>query len=559
MKNASKYARSYFAPPKARYNWMKKEYISKAPVWCSVDLRDGNQSLIVPMNIEKKLLFFNLLLKLGFKEIEVGFPASSDTEYAFVRKLIEEDLIPDDVTIQVITTARKSIIQKTLKSIEGAKKVIVHIYNPISLAQREQVFKKSKDEIAKIATDGVKLIKDFADKFSGEITLNYCPESFTGAEPEYALEVINKVLDVWQPTPERRAILNIAATVELSLPHIYANQIEYISDNVKYRENVLITVHNHNDRGSGVAAAELGLLAGADRVEGTLFGNGERTGNADLVTMAMNMYSHGVDPKLELHNLPELIDEYEELTSMSVHPRHPYAGALVFAAFSGSHQDAIAKGIAYRKDNPDIPWNVPYLAIDPSDIGRSYETDVIRINSQSGKGGIGYVMREMFGYTLPAGLREHFGVIIKEISDHKEKELKPQKVFDIFKDNYLDIEKPLEFNEVSYSKADGLKATVTLIDNGEMVEYSALGNGRLDSVANALRDPYLHNFHITTYEEHSLNKKSDSKAAAYIAITDEETKMSFWGVGTDEDIIHASIKALISAINNKISKESKEA
>jgi len=342
------------------------------------------------------------------------------------------------------------------------------------------------------------------------------------------------------------------------LPHVYANQVEYIVKNIKHKENVTVCVHTHNDRGCGVASAELGLLAGAKRIEGTLFGNGERTGNTDLITVAMNMYAHGVDPKLDLENLPEIMDIYEELTTMSIEPRHPYAGSLVFAAFSGSHQDAIAKGITYREQNPGICWNVPYLAIDPTDIGRNYENDVIRINSQSGKGGIGYIMREMFGFTLPANMREHFGYIIKGISDRKEKELKPDKIFNIFNENYLDITSPLEFKEVTYRKAEDLETTITISYNGETHIYSATGNGRLDSVANALRDDYLHNFHITTYEEHSLNKKSDSKAAAYICITDDEAKKSYWGVGTDEDIIHASIKGLISALNNKLKSETKE-
>ncbi|MBO5007714.1 MAG: 2-isopropylmalate synthase [Clostridia bacterium] len=557
MDNYKKYSRGYYNPPQTEYKWMKKDYVDHAPVWCSVDLRDGNQALVVPMNIEKKLLYFNMLIKLGFKEIEVGFPAASETEYDFVRMLIEKNLIPDDVTIQVITPAREAIIKKTLESVKGAKRVIIHMYNPTSVSQRVQVFKKTKDEIKKIAVKGANQIRKFADTFDGELILEYCPESFTGTEPQYALEICNAVLDVWQPSSERLAIINLPGTVELSLPHVYANQVEYISDNINYREHILISVHPHNDRGCSIADAELGLLAGADRVEGTLFGNGERTGNVDLITLAMNMYSHGVNPNLNLDDLPDIIEQYEDFTGLTVNPRHPYVGTLVFAAFSGSHQDAIAKAIAYRSEHADEPWAVPYLPIDPQDIGRSYESDVIRINSQSGKGGIGFVLKNHFGYTLPAAMREHFGYVIKGISDRKERELKPDKIYEVFSKNYLDISSPIEFKEVHYKHENGITATVTISKDGKEEICIASGNGRLDSVANAFRDSYLGNYHITTYEEHSLTRKSDSKAAAYICITDDATDKSYWGVGTDEDIIYASIKGLIAAINNKLIEEAK--
>ena len=387
-------------PPVQSLKWVEKDAIDKAPVWCSVDLRDGNQALVVPMSLEEKLEFFVFLCKLGFKEIEVGFPAASETEYLFLRRLIEDNLIPDDVTIQVLTQAREHIIKKTFESLDGAKQAIVHVYNSTSLAQREQVFRKSKEEIKQIAVDGAKLLKRLADETEGNFRFEYSPESFTGTEPEYALEVCNAVIDVWQPTPEKKVIINLPVTVQMSLPHVYASQIEYMSDNMNCRENVILSLHPHNDRGTGVADTELGLLAGADRVEGTIFGNGERTGNVDIVTLALNMYTHGIDPKLDFSNMPEVVETYERLTGMNVDPRQPYGGKLVFAAFSGSHQDAIAKGMKYREEKCENCWTVPYLPVDPKDLGREYDGDVIRINSQSGKGGIGYLMEQRFGFNL---------------------------------------------------------------------------------------------------------------------------------------------------------------
>lgn len=554
MKNYGKYRRSYFTAPIERPKWIEKEYIDQAPVWCSVDLRDGNQALERPMDIEQKTEFFKMLVSIGFKEIEVGFPAASDTEYAFVRSLIDGGLIPDDVTIQVMTQAREHIIKKTFASVEGAKKAIIHLMNPTSAAQREQVFKKNEDEVEKLATDGAKAVRKFADRADGEITLEYTPESFTATEPEYALRVCNAVLDAWEPSEGRRAIINLPVTVELSLPHIYANQVEYICENIKYKDFTTVSVHSHNDRGCGVADTELGLLAGAKRVEGTLFGNGERTGNADLVTLAMNMYSHGVDPKLNFENLPEITEICEHLTGMAVDARRPYSGRLVFTAFSGSHQDAIAKGMRHRKKHPDEPWAVPYLPIDPTDIGRNYADDVIRINSQSGSGGIGYIMQSRFGYTLPKQMCIHFRNEIKSISDKKHTELKPDEILAIFERTYLNIASPVCLHSVHYRQENGITATVAVTDvkDGRKTEYTAEGNGRLDSVANALRDKYLGSYQVSVYEEHSLTKKSDSQAAAYICITSDETQKSFWGVGTDNDIINASVKGLISAVNNKL-------
>ncbi|MDY5649403.1 MAG: 2-isopropylmalate synthase, partial [Lachnospiraceae bacterium] len=409
MQNFEKYQRGYFLPPVPSNDWVKKDYIEKPPIWCSVDLRDGNQALIEPMSLDEKIEFYKMLLEVGFKEIEVGFPAASDTEYIFLRTLIEKNMIPEDVTIQVLTQAREHIIRKTFEAIKGAPNVVVHLYNSTSVAQREQVFKKSKEEIKKIAVDGAKLLEDLAKEVEGNITFEYSPESFHGTEVDYALDVCNAVLDVWQPRPDRKIIVNIPATVETAMPHVFASQIEYISKNIKYRDNVILSIHPHNDRGCGVADTELGILAGADRVEGTLFGNGERTGNVDLVTVAMNMYSYGVNPGLDFSNMTSIAARYERLTRMRVHERQPYAGELVFSAFSGSHQDAIAKGMAYREEQERKYWTVPYLPIDPEDVGRTYDSDVIRINSQSGKGGVNYILKQNYGISLPEKMREEMG------------------------------------------------------------------------------------------------------------------------------------------------------
>ena len=423
MENVKKYHEGYFMPPTIDLSWAYKQHPDKAPTWCSVDLRDGNQALIIPMSLDEKIEFFKMLVQVGFKEIEVGFPAASETEYMFLRRLVEEDLIPDDVNVQVLTQAREHIIKKTFEALEGVKNAIVHVYNSTSLAQRQQVFRKDKEEIKQIAIEGAKLLKKLTEEAGANYRFEYSPESFTGTEPEYALEVCNAVLDVWQPTPDRKAIINIPVTVEMSMPHIYAMQVAYISQNLKYRDAVELSLHPHNDRGCGVADSELGILAGADRIEGTLFGNGERTGNADIVTIAMNMYVLGVDPELDFSNLPDLVDLYEKVTRMRVHERQPYAGALVFAAFSGSHQDAIAKGMKWREEQDPDHWTVPYLPIDPHDVGREYEADVIRINSQSGKGGVAYIMEQKYGISMPKKMREDFGYCVKGVSDHKHKEL----------------------------------------------------------------------------------------------------------------------------------------
>ena len=548
MVNASRYTRQFFPVKNPTRKWLDKTYIEKPPIWCSVDLRDGNQSLIVPMSLEQKLDFFKLLVQLGFKEIEVGFPAASETEYTFLRTLIENDMIPDDVTVQVLTQSREHIIRKTFEALKGCKNAIVHLYNSTSLAQREQVFKKSKEEILKIAVDGAILFENIAKEMGINYRYEYSPESFTGTEPEYALEVCNAVLDVWKPTPDRKAIINLPVTVELSSPHVYADQVEYMCDNLKYRDSVVVSLHPHNDRGCAVADSELGILAGADRIEGTLFGNGERTGNVDIVTLAMNMYAQGIDPQLDFSNMPNIVSVYERNTGMTVYDRQPYAGKLVFAAFSGSHQDAIAKGMQYRTDNNCDTWTVPYLPIDPGDVGRQYETDVIRINSQSGKGGIGYLLEHHFGYDLPKKMREDVGYTVKSISDHAHAELSPDEVLKAFTDNYININTPIKLIDYHFFRSDSIKVMLTVEMNGEIKEVIANGNGRLDAVCNAVRDSLGVSFSELTYEEHALTIGSSSQAISYVGITLDNGKL-VWGAGVNDDIIAASINALFSAIN----------
>jgi 2-isopropylmalate synthase len=558
-----KYQPGFFNPPECTYDWVKKDYIDKAPYWCSVDLRDGNQALIVPMSLEEKLEFFQVLVDIGFKEIEVGFPAASETEFVFLRTLIEKDMIPDDVTVQVLTQSRAHIIDKTFASLKGAKNAVVHLYNSTSVAQREQVFKKSKEEIKQIAIDGATLMNEYAAKYpETNFMFEYSPESFTGTEPEYALEVSNAVIDIWNPTPEHPMILNLPATVEMSLPHVYANQIEYMHKNIHHRDGVRISLHPHNDRGTGVADAELGLLAGADRIEGTLFGNGERTGNADIVTIAMNMYTHGVDTGLDFSNMPEIVRAYEEFTDMTVGPRQPYAGELVFAAFSGSHQDAISKGMDWRKEHDLYQWTVPYLPIDPHDVGRRYDGDVIRINSQSGKGGVAYILEHNFGLILPKDMRSEVGYMMKDISDKHHEELTPEEIMDYFSKEYINDFSPMDitdatFNHYSSTKEDNLYSVkMRVVINGEVFNLDGDGNGRLDAVREALKKTkYDINYDFITYSENAMTVGSKSKAAAYVCIADEQGK-KYWGVGTQPDIILATVNALVSAINrmNRVNK-----
>ena len=554
MQHADKYSRQFFEAPKTAMKWTQKSYVDHAPQWCSVDLRDGNQALVIPMNLSEKLEFFAELVRIGFKEIEIGFPAASETEYDFCRTLIEQDLIPDDVTIQVLTQSREHIIEKTFEALRGCKHAIVHLYNSTSVAQREQVFRKSKEEIKEIAVSGAKLCKEYREKYEGNFRFEYSPESFTGTEPEFALEVCNAVLDVWQPTPDDKVIINLPVTVQLSMPHVYANQIEYMSENLKYRDNVIVSLHPHNDRGCAVADTEMGLLAGAERVEGTLFGNGERTGNVDIITLALNMYSQGIEPNLDLSDIPSISELYTRVTRMEINDRQPYTGKLVFAAFSGSHQDAIAKGMKAREEHHDPHWSVPYLPLDPSDIGRAYDADVIRINSQSGKGGIGYILETRFGYNLPKRMRERVGYLVKSISDHKHKELLPDEVYAIFKQHYVDITSPLNLTAVHFVQHNGIEATIDIEFRGETASATNNGNGRLDAVSNAVKSYTGLDYIINSYTEHALEVGSSSQAVSYVEIIGGQGE-SYWGTGIDNDIITSSIKAFVSAVNNLLNDQ----
>ena len=549
--DAKKYTAQFILPPEPCMDWANKNMVARAPVWCSVDLRDGNQALIEPMGLETKVEFFRLLVELGFKEIEVGFPAASETEYDFLRALIERGLIPDDVTIQVLTQAREHIIKKTFEAIRGAKNVIVHVYNSTSVAQREQVFRRGKEEIKAIAVEGARLLKDLTEQAGEKYRFEYSPESFTGTEPGYALEVCNAVLDVWQPTAERKAVINLPATVENAMPHVYAQQVEYLHKHLKYRENVVLSLHPHNDRGCGVASAEFGLLAGADRVEGTLFGNGERTGNCDIVTLAMNLYSQGVDPGLNFSNMPYVASLYESYTGMRISPRQPYAGELVFAAFSGSHQDAIAKGMRFRKETERAVWDVPYLPIDPKDVGREYDSDVIRINSQSGKGGVGYILEHAFGLKLPARMKEAVSYAVKHESDVLHKELKAEEIFGVFTRRFLSPRERFTLGEVHYRQENGITAQVEIIEGARRTVVEATGNGRLDAVSNALKRHFGVEYDLTGYEQHALSSGSFAQAISYLGV--ETGGKIYWGVGEHSDITIASMQALVSALNNLLS------
>ena len=556
MKHVEKYERQYFLPPVSCMEWTKKDYIEKPPVWCSVDLRDGNQALIEPMGLEEKIEFFQMLVDIGFKEIEVGFPAASETEFDFMRALIERDMIPDDVTVQVLTQARPHIIKKTFEAVKGAPRAVIHLYNSTSVAQREQVFKKSPQEIKQLAVDGALLLKQLAAETEGNFSFEYSPESFHGTEIEYAAEVCNAVLDVWQPASGQKAIINIPATVETAMPHIFASQIEYISTHLKYRDSVILSVHPHNDRGCGVSDAELAILAGADRVEGTLFGNGERTGNVDLITVAMNMFSYGIDPGLDFANMPKIRETYERLTGMQVSPRQPYAGDLVFTAFSGSHQDAIAKGMNYRAEKKLTTWTVPYLPIDPVDVGRTYDSDVIRINSQSGKGGVAYILKQNFSISIPDKMREEVGYAVKQVSDEEHKELSPQWVYEIFCDNYVHYMPHFSISECHFRQSDGIMAEATISYGDKKAIVDANGNGRLDAVSNTIKEFFGISYELAVYEEHALSRGSSSKAMAYVGILCNGA--SYFGAGIDEDIIKASIHALVVAVNKLPQLEKEE-
>ena len=529
--------------------WPNKE-IEKAPVWCSVDLRDGNQALIEPMVVEEKIEFFNLLVKLGFKEIEIGFPSASQIEYDFLRQLVDRRLIPEDVTVQVLSQCREHLIEKTFESLKGIKRAVVHIYNSTSTLQRDVVFHMSKDEIKQIAIDGTRMVKKYMKDYDGEVILEYSPESFTGTELPYALEVCEAVLDEWGASKEKPVIINLPSTVEMNTPNVYADQIEWMSTHFTDRERVILSIHPHNDRGTAVASAELALLAGADRIEGTLFGNGERTGNVDVLNIAYNMFSQGIDPKLEIENVNEIIDVYERCNKMDMDMRHPYAGKLVFTAFSGSHQDAINKGVQAMNERNQEHWEVPYLPIDPSDLGREYEP-IVRINSQSGKGGIAFILKQNFGIALPDKMKEEVGYLMKGISDKRHAELLPEEVYRIFEGNYVQPREIFDIPECHFKQVDGIRAQVTIEQNGEKRVIETSGNGRLDAVSNAVKLYFGISYELSVYEEHAISRGSSSKAAAYVGVLCNG-KM-YWGVGIDEDIIRSSIAALVSA-GNKVAK-----
>lgn len=532
--------------------WPNKQ-IEKAPTWCSVDLRDGNQALIEPMVVEEKVEFFNLLVKLGFKEIEVGFPSASQIEYDFLRQLVDRKLIPDDVTVQVLVQCREHLLKRTFEALEGVKNAIVHIYNSTSTLQRDVVFHMNRKEIKEIAVSGAQLVKEYAKDFPGKITLEYSPESFTGTELDFALEICTAVQEVWQPTPDNKIIFNLPSTVEMTTPNVYADQIEWMNRNFKDRESIILSVHPHNDRGSGVASAELAILAGADRVEGTLFGNGERTGNVDIINIAYNMFSQGIDPKLNLENINEVIEVYERCCKIQIHVRHPYAGKLVFTAFSGSHQDAINKGLKAMHERKSPVWEIPYLPIDPSDIGRKYEP-IVRINSQSGKGGVAFIMETYFGYKLPKGMHKEFADIIQIMSE-KQGEIAPEQIMGAFKINYLDKKEPLHFRKCKFedlSDSDNsfdTMATVLYTNHGTEKTFESTGNGPIDGVLKGLQKELGINIKVLDYSEHALGEGAHAQAAAYVHLMDNKTGKTVFGVGQSSNITRASIRAIFSALN----------
>ena len=551
--------RPFEAVPIKNRTWPTKT-ITKAPLWCSVDLRDGNQALINPMGVEQKLEFFDLLVKIGFKQIEVGFPSASDTEFNFMRRLIEENHVPEDVTLQVLCQAREKLIKRTFESLKGCKKAIFHLYNSTSPAQRKYTFNKSKEEIKQIAIDGIRCVKNCLSMSEGtEIQLEYSPESFSTTEIDYALEVCEAVKKEWGCSADNKVILNLPTTVECALPNQFADQIEYFCQNISDRENVIISLHNHNDRGEGVAQCELGLLAGADRVEGCLFGNGERTGNLDIVNVGMNMYTQGVDPELDFTNMPMLVEAYTRLTGMSIHPRTPYSGELVFTAFSGSHQDAIRKGMAARvKMQPNDYWDVPYLTFDPHDIGRQYE-GIIRINSQSGKGGAAFIMEQEYGIVMPKAMHPVFGELVKNAADKAQRELQPKEIFDVFENAWLKTKDPLNVIEITERHIEGerggdapeqVAGMATVSWENKQFAVAANGNGPLDAFVNALKQTPAPKFNITNFSEHSIGTGSDTCAIAYVQITKEDGSQ-VWGVGKSSSVGRAGIAAVVSAINFK--------
>ena len=527
--------------------------IEKAPIWCSVDLRDGNQALIEPMVVEEKMEMFRLLVKMGFKEIEIGFPAASQIEFDFLRQLVERRMIPDDVTVQVLTQCREHLIRRTFEAIQGVKKAIVHIYNSTSTLQRDVVFHKDRDEIKEIAVEGVKLVKKYMQAHEGEIILEYSPESFTGTELDFALDICTAVQEEWQPTPENKMIINLPATVEMTTPNVYADQIEWMNNHFKDRDSIILSIHPHNDRGTGIAATELALLAGAERVEGTLLGNGERTGNVDILNIAYNMFSQGIDPQLQVENIRELAEVYERCTKMEIPPRHPYAGKLVFTAFSGSHQDAINKGMQALHERNGEYWEVPYLPIDPSDIGRQYEP-IVRINSQSGKGGVAFVMDTFYGFKLPKGMHKEFADVIQKISE-KQGEVSPEQIMDEFRSCYLERKEPIHFRKCQITDTeveDGVYATlikVVYTDHGMEKTFEGVGNGPIDAVQRGLEKELGINIKVLDYNEHALRSGSNAQAASYIHLMDQDTGRVTYGVGLSSNITKSSIRGIFSAVN----------
>ena len=552
MLNYSRYRKNPVVDYPER-EWPNKE-ITKAPIWCSVDLRDGNQALIDPMIVEEKIEMFQFLVKLGFKEIEIGFPAASQIEFDFLRQLVDRRLIPDDVMVQVLTQCREELIDRTFEAIEGCKQAIVHIYNSTSTLQRDVVFHMDREHITEIAIKGTKMVKERAAKFPGRIQLEYSPESFTGTELDYALEICNAVTNTWGPTPENPLIINLPSTVEMNTPNVYADQIEWMIKHLDQRENLIISVHPHNDRGTGVASAELAMLAGADRVEGTLFGNGERTGNVDILNLAYNMFSQGVNPMLNIEHVNEIIEIYERCCKLPIHPRHPYAGKLVFTAFSGSHQDAINKGVQALKERGSDIWQVPYLPIDPADIGREYEP-IVRINSQSGKGGVAFIMDTYFGFKLPKAMHKEFANVIQEISE-KQGEVSPEQIMDAFRKEYLERKEPIHFKKLRVDDLSGsvdtafdTKVAVTYTDHGVEKSFEAVGNGPIGAVKRGISQELDISIKVLDYEEHALQSGSNSQAAAYIHLLDSNTGAVTYGVGVSSNITRASVRAIFSAIN----------
>ena len=550
--------RRYQRVPVVNYperEWPNKE-IQKAPVWCSVDLRDGNQALVEPMVVEEKVEMFNLLVKMGFKEIEIGFPAASQIEFDFLRQLVERDLIPDDVMVQVLTQCREHLIERTFEAIQGIKKAVVHIYNSTSTLQRDVVFNMDREEIKQIAIDGVAMVKKYMAGYDGEVVLEYSPESFTGTELDFALDICNVVQRAWGPTPEKKMIFNLPSTVEMTTPNVYADQIEWMSKHLENRESIILSVHPHNDRGTGVAAAELALLAGADRIEGTLFGNGERTGNVDILTIAYNMFSQGIDPELEIGDIKEIAEVYERTTKMHIDPRHPYAGKLVFTAFSGSHQDAINKGMHALLERQSKIWQVPYLPIDPSDIGREYEP-VVRINSQSGKGGVAFVMETFFGFRLPRGMHKEFADIIQKIAEHQG-EVAPEQILEVFREEYLDRKEPYHFRKCKITDFESrgdftTVAVVTYTDHGVEKQFEGVGNGPIDAVQRGLEEELGINIRVLDYNEHALASGSGAQAASYIHVMDQNSNRVTYGVGVSSNITRASLRGVFSAVNRLFS------